>query len=376
MKVLFVLQGGQFIYGANRSIEILLKKLDYNYDLMICKSFTISVNEEEIRERFGKHLKNIYVCWVPRYRCHMFDKRGVMSEISHIVNNVMAFLFSWKRNKIFKKNEYSYIHLNSLVLYPMINKKNKYIIHAREVINADYLLNKRLIYRLKMALGVIYIDSATKEAIECECHGIKGLILNNPFDMTYVAKKNHEECLKRYGLEDGKVIYAMLGQIEKSKGSDLVLKAFHSTNVDSYLLIVGANEHAYARELQELYKEDTRIKFCGEEIDTSYIYCICDYVIRGENQFCIGRTIYEGLYAGCSVIIPGVENDLDNIPNYEVYKEQIIFYNPSDIQSLAKRILICATKKMVERKYRTNIPEYLELYYKFVNKFIFSSDIC
>lgn len=91
MKALFVLHEGIFIYGANRSIAGVLQNLEYDYDLLICKSFTRRPDEEELRRLLGSRLQNIYTVWMPRYRCQYYDKVSLLSECSHIVN--MSWLF-------------------------------------------------------------------------------------------------------------------------------------------------------------------------------------------------------------------------------------------------------------------------------------------
>ena len=62
MNVLFVLHESNFIYGANRSLLELLKAIDFDFDVLIGKSFTKKVDADEIRNYIGTHLNNIYIC--------------------------------------------------------------------------------------------------------------------------------------------------------------------------------------------------------------------------------------------------------------------------------------------------------------------------
>ncbi len=368
MRALFVLQSGQFLYGASRSIEGLLKNIDFEFDLMICKSFTKNVDEEAIRRRFGDNLKNIYVVWLPRYRCQFFDNHGIYSELSHYVNNIMAMLLRGIRKRIIRKGKYDYIHLNSLVLYPMIDEESKYIIHAREIINPSYQLKKLLVNKVKKAFGIIYIDDATKVSVEKEYLHPKTLLLNNPFDMTAVIEVDYMRTMKQYNLSEGTTVFAMLGQIGKSKGSDIVFDAFHKVdNDDIRLLVLGNNENPFAKQMMDMYKEDKRIIFCGELENTAPIYRICDYVFRGEDQFCIGRTIFEGLYAGCSVIMPGEERDIERVPEGEKWKTKIYFYRPKDIEDLCRIIRQVLNNKMINRQYYSNVDEYVKEYTKYIS---------
>lgn len=372
MRALFVLTGGQFLYGANRSISGLLKELDYEYDIMICKGFTTRIDEESIRQILGSNLRNIYECWLPRYRCHLFDKNGFVSELSHYINNIMAFLCKHKKNTIIQKGNYDVIHLNSLVFYPLINKKNRYIIHAREIINQKYKWKNLFKKYISHATGIIYIDASTQKSVESYCVHEKGIMINNPFDMLDVEKSDYEECMNHFQLSYNTTVFSMLGQIGKSKGSDLVLEAFHRVqNPDIALLVVGNYEHKFGRMLIEKYIDDKRIIFCGEYQDTSSIFRISDYILRGEDQFCIGRTIYEGLYSGCGVIIPGNEHNMKSIVENEIWGEKIFFYEPANLNELVDRIYLCANRKFVDKRYYSNTKEYVDKYKEFVEEILF-----
>lgn len=367
MRALFILQSGQFLYGASRSIEGLLKNIDYDYDIMICKSFTNQIDQEAIRKRLGKNLKNIYIVWLPRFRCHFFDKNGLISELSHYVNNIMAFLSSNSRKRIIRNGKYSYVHLNSLVLYPVIDEKSNFIIHAREIINPDYKLVNYLRSKLKRAAGIIYIDDATKVSVEENYVHPYTVLINNPFDMTKVKDVDYNETMKQYGFDETNTVFSMLGQIGKSKGSDIVINAFHSVNDPLIRLLVAGNyNNPFAKQMMEKYKDDKRIIFCGELEDTTPIYRISDYIFRGEDQFCIGRTVFEGLYAGCAIVMPGKASDIMRVPEGERWNDRIFFYEPHNMNDLAKVIMTVANKKICNRTYNSNIDYYVKEYSSYI----------
>ncbi len=369
MKALFVIHESSFIYGSNRSIMGLLKNLDYDYDLMICRSFTRKIDSVSLKKDLGQHLQQIHEVWLPRYRCQYYDRVSMVSEISHIVNNIMAWLGSGKRKKLISAGKYDYVHLNSLVLFPVVDKNARYIMHVREIINPRYHLLHGLIRALKQTAGLIYIDEATKMPLEHYIGRHKSLTLNNPFDMTHVRNIAPEACLNEYGLSGQNVIFSMLGQVGDNKGSKFVLRAFMGQNdPNSRLLIAGNNNHAYGRECREMARHDCRIIFCGELQDTAPIYRISDYIIRGDAQFCIGRTIYEGLFAGIGVIIPGQTENLKQMQFGEELRDKICFYQPGDLQNLTNVISSCAVHKQNDREYRSNQAEYMEQYNKFINE--------
>lgn len=368
MKALFILHEGFFIYGANRSISGVLQNIDYDYDLMICKSFTAKVDEKEIRKQLGRHLGKIYVVWMPRYRCQYYDRVSLFRECSHVINNIMSLFSTGIRRSIIRKGRYDYVHLNSLVLYPIIDKDARYIIHAREVINPRYRRISRLVRALEHASGIIYIDEATRIPIEKIMHNDRAMVLNNPFDMTKIAEIDYDSSLAQYGLTEKNTIFAMLGQVGDNKGSKFVLRAFMKhNNPESRLLIAGNHQHSYGRECEKMTERDSRIIYCGELKDTGNIYRVSDYIIRGEPQFCIGRTIYEGLYSGAGVIIPGHLTDIIQMQDGEQLREKIHFYEPGSEESLAETIQECSNRKQDSRECKSNIDNYMKQYNLFVN---------
>lgn len=371
MKALFVLHESKFVYGANRSITELLKNIDYDFDILICKSFTKKINEREIRDLFGKHLKRIYICWLPRYRCYNFDKISIISEFSHFTNNFMAFIYSMQRKRIIKQGDYDYVHLNSIVLFPVIDDNAIYIMHIREIINSDYYNIKKLAEKMEKTGGIICIDEVTKTALEQVFPENGAIILNNPFSMLGLKNVSYEENLRKYGLNAENTIFAMLGQVTENKGARFVIQAFMKQhNEKSRLLIVGNHNHSYGKECEEIAKSDKRIIFCGELKDTTGIYRISDYIIRGDSQFCIGRTIFEGLYAGCGVIVPGCKGDLQSFPEGEKFEEKIIFYPPGSDSGLSDTIEVQARSKQTNRTLHSNVNDYIDRYNRYISKLI------
>lgn len=371
MKALFVLHEIKFIYGANRSISELLKAVDYDFDILICKSFTVKVDETEIRNLCGKHLQKIYICWLPRYRVYHYDRLGAIQELSHIVNNVMAWLFAKKRKKIIKQGNYDYVHLNSVVLFPVLDNSAAYIMHVREIINPDYYNIKNFIRKIQKASGIICIDEATKKALEQIMPNLKNLVLNNPFNMLGLEETNYEESLRQYGLSADNTIFALIGRVTESKGAKLVIRAFmRHQNDKSRLLIVGNANHAYGKECQEMAKDDKRIIFCGELKDTRGIYRISDYIIRGDAEIGIGRTMYEGLYAGAGIIIPGSIENLQFFPEKESFKEKIFFYPLSNEMELCHIIENQSQVKQTDRRLYSNVEDYIKKYKKYINEVI------
>ena len=84
----------------------------------------------------------------------------------------------------------------------------------------------------------------------------------------------------------------------------------------------------------ELSLPDKRIEFHGEEKDINRIYALSDYIIRGEIDFRIGRTIFEALYADCDVILPSSDKEIEREKDLRVLRDKVHIYTPRDRKSL------------------------------------------
>jgi len=353
-------------YGASRSLQLLLRNLcHYDIDLVVRKRINVKkISDEEIRSKFGPHICNIYWTYLPFDQCHIS-----MDDYSlkYVVYSYIVLMF-WKcvRRRlmnIISHGNYDFIHLNSLVLHSIICSDYPFVIHVREIFDgrSTHVLNN-----LNKALGVIFIDESTKEPFGNEVIR-NSIILNNPIDMTATGNCEMFES-SVYDLNPDKhVVFSMVGVMTEKKGTAFVISSFKKIMaVDARLIIVGCGEYNYVEHCKKMAVNDRRIIFWGEEQDIYKIYAISDYIIRGEDRQCVGRTIYEGLYSGCHVIIPGNENKHDSMFQYDLFKNSIYFYSPRSECEFVTRLYDLSVKKISKRIYRSNISEYIDSFKNFV----------
>ena len=259
--------------------------------------------------------------------------------------------------------------MNSIVLFPVIDNYAKYILHVREIFNSDYYNIEKFKEKAIKARGIICIDEITKESLKQYIHEESVFVLNNPFNMLGLENIDYEKALKRYGLSKENTVFALIGQVTEIKGAKFVIQSFmRHFNSKSRLLIVGNYNHSYGRECQNMAQSDERIIFCGELKDTSEIYRISDYILRGDSQICIGRTMYEGLYAGAGIIIPGNTDNMYLFPEKDEFKGKIFFYTARDENDLANIIEERSKIKQTNRILRCNTEKYVNEYKKYIYK--------
>lgn len=350
------------LYGASRSLQTLLANLeDTDIDLAIKKRFFRNRDLGEIKSFYGGKVNQVREFYFPLPDCY----KG--SEINKFVVG-LNYAF-WQSNaKAFydfiKENEYDYVHLNSLVLYPLIRADLPFFIHIREILNGSELA---VTEALRRATGVIFIDEATYAPFS-KLDAASGVVLNNPFDMCHLKLLDTRALTSKYDVKS-KTVFSIIGSVAEVKGVDLAIKAFRKvTNKDALLLIVGKGLNAaYVNHCRELAAGDTRIIFYGEEAEIGKIYAVSDYILRCDPQFCIGRTVYEGLYAGCNVIIAGEERNKKDIFEHEKFSQSIFLYPPLDVERLSELMNERAGQKVQSRNFSTNIHAHIRQFDQFIS---------
>ena len=153
--------------------------------------------------------------------------------------------------------------------------------------------------------------------------------MNNPFAMR--ASPVPDEAAARLKADPGDVtVFAIIGMVIREKGVDRVIRAFRGVGHPHARLLVVGRGRDRAR-FERLARGDDRIVFWGEDRAIERVYAMTDYVIRGEATFAVGRTMYEGLYAGSEVIVPASPED--EVFDRERFADRIHTYIPGDERS-------------------------------------------
>ena len=220
---------------------------------------------------------------------------------------------------------------------------------------------------LEKAHGVIFIDEATRKPF-ADLRLQNWIVLNNPIDMAPLQDYPVPD-LAHLGIDVNKhTIFAIIGRFTRQKGVDFVINQFKRlSSPDVRLLIVGSGgtSEEYEKMCRNLAMHDSRIIFWGEEADILRVYRIADFIIRGEDRACIGRTIYEGLYAGCDVIIPAETLNQADLFEYSTYRHKIHMYSPRNAEQFRNILENVSRTKQKQRVFRSNIEEYVDRFHKF-----------
>lgn len=374
MRALFIIHCQDPIYGASRSISALIRNLDAEVDIV----FPIKIKKkgritsEQIKKYYGTHVCNVWYLPQPMRLSVLIDSadHNIVGYIKRAIKDLLYFLCIPKYRRIFEHGQYDFIHLNSVVLYPMLCNKYPMFLHVRETVRTKMkFFDQRFTTCMEKAHGILFIVPSVRNA--CPDFGTPTKILVNPFDQRQVEFVDEKAALKRFGLRGTETVYSILGNVIPEKGVMFIIKAFQKAKLkDAILLIAGQDprHRKYEREVQKVADNDPTIRFVGELEDTSSLYRTIDYVVRGDSVTGGGRTTYEGLYSGCGAIVPyQIEDDKKFFNLTEDMQNRLIFYKLRNEEDLIHAFQNTQFHKIIERKYSSNIEQYTTSFLEFVN---------
>lgn len=314
-------------YGAACSLRTFLASYEtQRADMLINRRLLGRNNFEAIRRRFGPYVTNIWEDFLPFDRCFKGKPERTFPLLARSV-----FASLGRRHLLNKiaNEKFDFIYLNSLVLHSLIDPGLPFLIHVREIYDGT---NSEAAKSLDKARGVVFIDGATKASFP---HlSAPWVILNNPFDMRVGDPYKVTGMYDRLDIR-GRTVFTVVGIMNENKGTHFVIESFlRASRDDAVLLIVGKGLETYEQYCRKMANGSPHIIFHGFEEDVACIYAISDYVIRGEAYPCVGRTIYEGLYSGCAVVVPGEASTACEIFEYDRFKDNIYIYQPRQLEAL------------------------------------------
>lgn len=361
LKVLFVAHAITY-YGASRSLRELVGGYEGITADIAVPRFANAPDDSFIRRFMGPRVRNIvrfFLPWSLVYTGHPEPWQAPRS---------LLYPLGWRAEqrrfaRFVEREGYDAVHLNSLVLHPMITADLPYVLHVRDILCSQHA---RVCADADRARGTIFIDEATRKPFEPHLPS-RHIVLNNPIDMTAVGTPP-PDAAQRLGGDPAELdIFAIVSNFIDERGVPFVVEAFrHVRSPKARLLLVGkSHTPGMQARLERLAAGDRRIVFWGEVRDVAQIYTLADYVLRGEAYPCVGRTIYEALFSGCGVVIPG-ERATHDLFEYERFAERVHFYAPRDRDSFVAALAALAGKKQLAKRGESNVQRYVVEFDRFV----------
>lgn len=288
-------------------------------------------------------LKDIYISPLPDSANYIFyEKSKYLIDKNKIFRDIFWFFKSKNIIRKLVKFQPDIIHFNSLVLsklfLPLKNllPKTLLVSHARELLLAS--LSEKEKMRIKALDQIVAIDSAVKKSIEAAVPMFseeKIHIVQNPFKSS--TKVLDTELSKILPIDNETISFSILGSICHPRGVGTVCEAFDKANLEnSELIIFGGIVDNFGEKLKKRWSFNSKIKWVGHHANLLErgLFNHIDCVVRGEPYFCTGRTVYEMLFSGGEVILPGKIEDIDHDKNLYEFRNEVYFYEPRNVDSL------------------------------------------
>jgi glycosyltransferase involved in cell wall biosynthesis len=361
LKVLFVTHTADAMGGAARSLRELIHAWDVDADVMVPR-FNGVPDDAAVRALFGPRVRRVFRRWLAYDLCYRGRPRLWESARRHLLFPLLWRVDRDAFHRFVARERYDVVHLNSVVLHPLARADQPFILHVREILDGA---QPQALASAARAAGVVFIDEATRAPFAAAPLRA-GTVLNNPVDMRAVGRLPANAAGRLGGDPAALTVFAMVGTLIPEKGADVVIEAFRRTDAaNARLILVGTGTPEYTARLERLAAGDRRIVFWGGERDIESIYTLADWVVRGEAYHCVGRTIYEALYAGCGAVVPGDAGD-HTFFEYDRFAERIRFYHPSDREALGGVFRALAGHKLGAKKGESNVTHYAAEFDRFV----------
>ena len=248
------------------------------------------------------------------------------------------FFFIFLYPELLKKEKIQIVHLNSIVLWPILlvlPNNVRAIIHVREgFLNSIEAKIAQKIIREK-ASAIISIDHFC--AIPFSGNP-KSIVILNPFNMSKarMMKQSKNEIKKKYGISNDTFVVSVIGRIEKNKGQHLISSIAKKFNYDKIIfLVIGLPSGKFGKQSLKEIQQYSNVKYLGQINDMDQIYAITDIVLRLDliDYFPLGRTVWEGIFSGCLAVLPVKKGyDLSSIQN--LLNRYIFVYDYVDMDNL------------------------------------------
>lgn len=162
MKILFVLPSGDTVYGSGRCAVQLARASGLQFDLLVGKSLIHPIDEENLRRQFGDKLGSIYQLWLPNVNFYYGENKNIFVIFAAIHKYIMWRIQKRKFRNIIQSNGYDVIHLNSLILIPMVDKKYRMILHVRKCLKEQHgnagILRKRCLMQQRLFISTLRLE--------------------------------------------------------------------------------------------------------------------------------------------------------------------------------------------------------------------------
>lgn len=331
--------------GSAKSIAVSLKALS-NSGIIEANNIAIYYHAMPFAKKKIRHDLQPYASkgtLLPYLRVYKGTKLSYWGWVREAIS-LIAFAIYWFLYLRFSLSRNEIVYINSISLFPILwflPKETQAVMHVREQFNTiERPTLSRIAINLikKRANHIIAIDLLTKAPFDnlAKCQQISnGFSMENARGM----RAQSESLRSQLGIPNTHVA-SMIGIISEAKGSHrfLELCLLMSNNPEWHFVAVGRRYDTTGDNMRKYANTHSNLTLIDEIEDIDKIYAISDFIVRCEDYLPLGRTVWEGLYAGCKIVIPTRQND--KLDDLEIYLDKGIWSYPAgDVKAMANTLL-------------------------------------
>ncbi len=175
----------------------------------------------------------------------------------------------------------------------------------------------------------------------------KVCVIPSALDFSQISALSKSEARKQLKLPVDKVLFGMIGRIDRKKRIELAILALHQLqNSDYQLLIVGEetpdSPDSYLAELKELIqgkKLENQVHFCGFQQETGPFYRAIDALIMASDYETFGMSTIESMAHHTPVLASNAGGSKELLNTFPLG----ILFEPGDFISLSQAMMSLET---------------------------------
>lgn len=359
------------VFGAARSLASTIEALVQTGKITPPDIYIYYKNSEQPSYLFAK-TPNLQAWFLPCTTLGLKASPNSMITSLKLLPKLVLFLLLWNFSYAphLKANKITHIHLNSLLLWPallILNKNFRVSIHARELFDKErHPVLSRMITSIiyRRAYKIIAIDNAAAQQFN---RSQKTVVITNPINMKAARNlrtKRSRLCTK-YSLDPTKQIVSIVGRIEQLKGHEFFLKVAESLQQETGIIfaIIGEAVDKYGNEVLKNVAVYPNVRYLGKIENIENIYAISKAIIRCEDYFPLGRTVWEAYYAGCYVIVPITD---DTNPKEISGNKSIITYKARALQEAKATVIKTINSQWPTLSVSDNYVQFADEFWKVI----------
>ena len=353
MKIVFFTHEREF-GGASRALVTLINEIEKKYEIVVVSPFKNAKIFNYLSDRVIK-ISSFYSWWSTPNNASMI-KRLVFRLLYR-----MNFLSQIRLKRIIKKLNVDLIHSNTGVIDIGAKIANKlgimHLWHFREFHDnrLSFIKGDKKAYDFinKHANKVIYVSKAVNDFYKGNIDSHLSKIVYDGIPAKFIIEKNYKN--------DNKLLFLLLGSLEKNKGQDLVVEACKmlvDEGINNFKVIFAGNDNLnYYNFLKKKiadYNLEKNIDYIGFQKNVSVLRKKCNVELMCSSMEAFGLVTVEGMMAGNLII------GSNSGGTKEIIKNNVtgILYKKNDINDLKNKMKYVINNKKIIEKYGTAAKKY------------------